>query len=218
MKKSAIKLYRNKKGDVKNILSVPEGISYQENPLDFFIMLARYKFAARLLKKKYSVIDAGCGQGLGAVFLSKFAGHVTGVDCDEEMINDNKKRYKSLSNLDFLTLDLLDISSHKKKYDVVVSLDVIEHFSKKDTERVAGNYAKLTKERGFAVIGTPNIFSQPFASKRRRKIHLHEFNPGELETLLSKYFKHVFVFSMTDEIVSLTFPKMAWYLMAICIK
>lgn len=218
MKKAIIKLYRNKNGNVKNILSVAEGISYQEDPLDFFIMLARYKFTARLLKKKYSVIDAGCGQGLGAVFLSKFAGHVTGVDYDEKMIDSNKKRYKSLPNLDFVTVDLLDISSHKKKYDVVVSMDVIEHFSKKDTERIARNYAKLTKEGGFAVIGTPNIFSQPFASKRRLKIHLHEFSPSGFEALLSKYFKHIFVFSMTDEVVSLTFPKMAWYLMALCIK
>ncbi len=35
----------------KNMLTFIEGISYQESPLDFFILLARYKFASRFLKK-----------------------------------------------------------------------------------------------------------------------------------------------------------------------
>lgn len=209
-------LFRDKQGGIKKILSHEEGISYRENPLDFFILLARYKFAARLMKKDYDVLDVGCGHGLGTVFLSKFAKHVTGADYDKQLIDKSRKQYRSLSNVDFVALDLLDTSSHKKKYDAIVSLDVIEHFSKKNTELVAENYAKLTKEDGFAVIGTPNVISRPFASKRRLATHLHEFDPATFEALLSKYFKHVFLFSMTDEVVSLSFPKLAWYLMALC--
>ena len=41
----------------------------------------------------------------------------------------------------------------------------------------------------------------------------------QVTSLLQEYFfQRVFLFSMTDEVVSLSFPKMAWYLMAICVK
>lgn len=208
----------DKKGNVKPILSVAEYITYQKDPLDFFILLARYKFAARLLKKTDNVIDVGCSHGLGTIFMSKFAKHVVGADYYEDVIKDNKQRYDSVSNISFINLDILNISSHKAKYDAVISLDVIEHFTTAETKKVAENYAKLTRDGGFALIGTPNINSRKFASARRLRQHLHEFDPAKLESLLSKYFKRVFIFSMTDEVVSLTFPQMAWYLMAICIK
>lgn len=212
------KLFRDKGGKIKPILSDIEGISYSESPLDFFILLARYKFAARLLKKTDFVLDAGCGHGLGTVFLSKFAKHVTGADLDKKLILRNKNEYKKIKSVDFEQLNLLDVSTYKKQYDAVISMDVIEHFTKDDTEKVARNYAELTQNDGFAVIGTPNIISRPFASKRRKLTHLHEFEPEELQISLSKYFKRVFLFSMTDEVISLSFPKLAWYLMALCIK
>ncbi len=215
---NGIKLFRDSDGNLKQMLSFAEGISFRESPLDFFILLARYKFAIRFLKKSDSVLDAGCGHGFGSVFLSKFAGSVIGTDYDSDLIKANKEQYKDINNLKFQELNLLDISSHKSIYDVVISMDVIEHFTKQQTEIVSLNYSKLTKDGGFAVIGTPNKISQPYASKRRADTHIYEFEPAEFEKMLSKYFKRVFLFSMTDEIVSTSFPDLAWYLMALCIK
>ncbi len=74
------KLFRDAEGNIKSLLNEAEGISFQESPLDFFILLARYKFAAKLLKKTDTVADIGCGHGLGSIFLSKFAKQVTGVN------------------------------------------------------------------------------------------------------------------------------------------
>lgn len=212
------KLFRDEDGSVKEMLSFLEGISFRESPLDFFILLARYKFAARMVKKTEHVLDAGCGQGWGSVFLSRFAGQVTGTDFDAEMVQRNSKEYKNLDNVSFAQLDLLDVSAHQFKYDVVVSMDVIEHFNKVDTEKVAANYNALLKDNGFAVIGTPSITSQPYASPRRKESHLHEFEPAEFQALMERHFKRVFLFSMTDEMVSTAFPKLAWYLMALCVK
>jgi 2-polyprenyl-3-methyl-5-hydroxy-6-metoxy-1,4-benzoquinol methylase len=211
------KLFRTSDGQIKEMLSHLEGISFQENPLDFFILLARYKFAARLIKKKMSVLDAGCGQGAGTLFLSKFAAHITGGDFDKALVERNNDTYKDIENINFKFLDLLT-DTIENQYDVVVSMDVIEHFTKEQTEIVAQNYAALTKDGGFAIIGTPNIASAPYASERRKQSHLHEFEPAEFEDLLRKNFKNVFLFSMTDEVVSLSFPKLAWYLMALCVK
>ena len=103
-------------------------------------------------------------------------------------------------------------------FDVVVSMDVIEHFQFEETEQVASNYASLLKPGGFAVIGTPNIASQPYASQRRRDSHPFEFRHDQFEDVLNSAFSNVFMFSMTDEIVSTQFPKLSWYLMALCTK
>lgn len=212
------KLFRDQTGNVKKLLSFVEGITFQDNPLDFFILLARYKFLIRFLKKTDRVIDVGCGHGLGTVFLSKYAKEVIGADVDENLIKKNNSEYKKISNIKFEKLDLLEDKKSREKFNVLISLDVIEHFTKEQTEIVAKNYANLIEEDGFAIIGTPNIASKPYASQRRLDSHIHEFTYDEFEELLNRNFKRVFIFSMTDEIVSTTFPKMSWYFMALCIK
>lgn len=218
MKSKTIYMFRNNKGKIKNVVEHAEGISFRDTPLDFFISLARYKFAARLLEKHHHVIDAGGGSGLGAVFLSKFCKQVTSIDFDADLVAHNQKEYSEIKNLEFKNLNLLKVPKNFPKYDALVSMDVIEHFPYKDIPKVAQNYVSLLKPGGFAVIGTPSANSQPYASQRRLDIHFHEFKPKEYKDFLSKYFKNVFLFSMTDEVVSLSFPEMAWYLMALCIK
>ena len=209
-------LFRNSKGEIKQLFSDLEGVSYKENPFDIFMILARYKFASRFIKKKHKVLDAGCGTGIGSQFLSKYSNFVTAGDYDKNIINQNKSEYK---NIKFKYLDLLNIDNTlKNKFDVVVSMDVIEHFELDKIKRVTDNYAKLLSNQGFAVIGTPNIASRLYASERRKTIHPHEFSAEEFENALNKSFKNVFLFSMTDEIVSTQFPKLSWYLIALCTK
>ena len=126
------KLFRDEAGDVKAMLGNIEGISFQENPLEFFIHLARYKFAARLLRKHHSVIDVGCGKGMGSVFLSKFANDVVGADFDKDLLSFNEKEFSKVHNLSFKHLDLMNVDKNNfMQYDVVVSMDVIEHFPQK---------------------------------------------------------------------------------------
>jgi 2-polyprenyl-3-methyl-5-hydroxy-6-metoxy-1,4-benzoquinol methylase len=213
------KLFRDEIGNVKSMLTNVEGISFQDDPLDFFILLARYKFAARLLRKHHSVIDVGCGKGMGSVFLSKFAKDVVGADFDSDLISFNEKEFSRIENLSFKYLDLLNVhKSHASQYDVVVSMDVIEHFPQQDIPLVVKNYSSLLKDGGFAIIGTPSIASRPYASQRRLDTHPFEFSPKDYEKSLRGEFSNVFVFSMTDEVVSTAFPDLAWYLMAICVK
>jgi 2-polyprenyl-3-methyl-5-hydroxy-6-metoxy-1,4-benzoquinol methylase len=213
------KLWRDEKGDVKPFFGNIEGISFQEHPLEFFILLARYKFAARMLRKHHSVIDVGCGKGMGSVLLSKFANTVVGADFDRDLLSFNEKEFSKVNNLSFKHLDLMNVDKiHCAQYDVVVSMDVIEHFPQKDIPIVVKNYASLIKEGGFAVIGTPSIASRPYASQRRLDTHPFEFNPKEYEEALKSGFSNVFIFSMTDENVSTAFSDLAWYLIAICVK
>jgi 2-polyprenyl-3-methyl-5-hydroxy-6-metoxy-1,4-benzoquinol methylase len=212
-------LFRNSDGSIRNILDNVEGIVFNENPLDFFIILARYKFGTRFIKKTNKVIDVGCGHGLGSVFLSKYANSIIGADQDKDLVETNNSNYKNIKNLQFKHFDLLKPSkSFSNKFDVVISMDVIEHFKKEKLGTVVESYYNLLNSEGFAVIGTPNIASRPYASQRRLDTHEFEFTRDEFEKTLLKKFKNVFVFSMTDEVVSTSFPNMAWFFIAICTK
>jgi len=212
-------LFRNSDGSIRNILDNVEGIVFNENPLDFFIILARYKFGTRFIKKTNKVIDVGCGHGLGSVFLSKYANSIIGADQDKDLVETNNSNYKNIKNLQFKHFDLLKPSkSFSNKFDVVISMDVIEHFNKEKLGTVVESYYNLLNSEGFAVIGTPNIASRPYASQRRLDTHEFEFTRDEFEKTLLKKFKNVFVFSMTDEVVSTSFPNMAWFFIAICTK
>jgi 2-polyprenyl-3-methyl-5-hydroxy-6-metoxy-1,4-benzoquinol methylase len=212
-------LFRNPDGSIRNILENVEGIVFNENPLDFFIILARYKFGTRFIKKTHNLIDVGCGHGLGSIFLSKYANEVTAVDLDKDAVESNNSNYKKIKNLQFKEFDLLKPSkSFINKFDVVVSMDVIEHFKREKLGTVVDSYYNLLNSDGFAIIGTPNIASRPYASQRRLDTHEFEFTRDEFEETLLKKFKNVFVFSMTDEVVSTSFPNMAWYFIAICTK
>ena len=144
---------------------------------------------------------------------------VHGDILDKELVNKNTSNYKKIKNLQFKHFDLLKPSkSFFNKFDVVISMDVIEHFNKKKLGIVVDSYYNLLNSDGFAIIGTPNIASRPYASQRRLDTHEFEFTRDEFEKTLLKKFKNVFIFSMTDEVVSTSFPNMAWFFIAICTK
>ena len=100
-------LFRNSDGSIRNILDNVEGIVFNENPLDFFIILARYKFGTRFIKKTNKVIDVGCGHGLGSVFLSKYANLIIGADQDKDLVNKNNSNYKEIKKFSKIHLDII---------------------------------------------------------------------------------------------------------------
>lgn len=211
------KLFRSADGALKPMLNAVEGISFQESPLDFFILLARYKFAARLLDRSDSVLDAGCGHGLGSVMLSKFARQVTGVDADRELVDHARQAY-SAGNLEFAVADIRKLSTLRRTFDSVVCLDVIEHFPEDEGPLVVESLLGALNDRGMAIIGTPNRRSNEFASTRRKLSHPYEYDYASMKALLSPRFRRAMIFSMTDEVVSTGFSEMAWYFMAVCVR
>ena len=213
------KLFRDTDGKVKEMLSIHQGYNFSENPFDFFIILARYKFASKILQDKNKIIDIGCGHGFGSAFLSSsIKNRLTAVDIDEDLVKYSRDTHFK-SNIEFKSFNLLDYDhSYIEKFDGICSMDVIEHFDYDKIDNVIKQYANLLEKGGVAVIGTPNKNSNKYASQRRKDSHPFEFDYKDYKDKLSKSFSNVFVFSMTDEVVSTSFPELSWYLMAVCIK
>ena len=222
IKKVDIGNYNKNPGEYEKIVldiykNYPDGVNLdseyadwiQSNLNRFLIRLSRYKFASKMLSHRDNVLEIGCGTGLGSIFLSQFSSTVIGIDVKKSEIDTaielNKRKNCSFEIHDFFDWD-------KDNFDAIVALDVIEHYSALDGEKLLQNCARKVKnENGMVIIGTPSIYSFPYQSPISQASHIKCYDADELKQLVEKYFSRVLVFGMNDELVHTGNSKMSWY-------
>lgn len=78
------------------------------------------------LKTGNIILDLGCGSGLGYELISKHLKgdfEYTGIDISSEMVHNANKKYIGFENVNFLTMDMTDLSYfHRNSFDAVISL------------------------------------------------------------------------------------------------
>lgn len=80
------------------------------------------------LLHKVNIIDVGCGGGLLCEPLARLDANVTGIDADKKSLNVAISHAKDENlSINYTHLTLEDIIKAKKKYDVVLAMEVIEH-------------------------------------------------------------------------------------------
>lgn len=179
------------------------------NTLMMLIKLARYKFAARMLKPSDEVLEVGSGTGLGALFLAQHSKQVTGLEIKQHDF-DAACSVNRRDNVAFRHESLFD-HDPARKYDAVVSLDVIEHLPADEGRKFVARIATHTKPEGIAVIGTPSIYSYPYQGKYSQAAHVKCYDRDELLSLIDSFYARTVPFSMNDEVVHTGHPKMSWY-------
>ena len=129
------------------------GSFFKDNLLNLTIKLSRYKFASRLIRKTDSVLDVGCGYGLGSMLLSQWANSVTGVDVSKYRIEQCSK-INLRENLKFIELDDWNWAAHDYHHGEV-RIDTkgkefidISKIGGKDTKRIITGY-KGPKNTGY---------------------------------------------------------------------
>lgn len=104
-----------------------------------------------------SVLDAGMGFGQYSYYLSglKPGYTVKGVDVKEEQIADCNTFFKQIgrNNASFSFADLTEFSE-PEKYDLVLSVDVMEHIL--EDVKVFENFHASLKQGGMVLISTPS--------------------------------------------------------------
>lgn len=150
--------------------------------------LAAYAFASKLCIRK-RVLEAGCGAGYGTAFLSQHAGHILGVDRNPEAIKYAAEHYIR-QNLEFRQMDFQKMDFPPSSFDVVVSFQVLEHLTTPD--QFLQNVKKILKAEGVLLLTTPNrCLRLNEGEKPWNPFHEHEYDAGELSSLLKKYFNRV---------------------------
>ncbi|PIS14950.1 hypothetical protein COT63_02550 [Candidatus Shapirobacteria bacterium CG09_land_8_20_14_0_10_38_17] len=123
--------------------------------------LARYIFASKFIKSK-EVLDLGTGLGNGAYYLSqKGAKYILAIDYSAITIKEAKKKF-ILPNLEFKTMNALNISSLKKSFDVITAFELIEHLPINSYSSFLNQIKKTLAPNGICFISTPNkLISSP---------------------------------------------------------
>jgi len=123
-----------------------------------------------------SVLDVGCGYNS---ILGKIRGTFTstGIDVFRDCIQVSKK---AKNHNKYIVGDIRNLQNFfpKKSFDDVIALDVIEHLTKTEAQKMIGQMEKIAKKR--VIIMTPNgfypqeiLFGNPH-QKHKSGWHIHD--------------------------------------------
>ncbi len=105
--------------------------------------------------KKKKILDLGCGGGILAESLAKRGGDVTGFDISKKLIKTAQESAKKKNlHIDYNVGNLKKIISMKKKYDIIISLEVIEHVP--NYILFLKSIFKILNKNGIIIISTIN--------------------------------------------------------------
>ena len=188
---------------------------YHDDPRRLAILLARYKFVAKMLSGRKLVAEVGCGDGFGTRLVMQEVDKVVAYDFDPLFIQDIRGRQDRRWPLETHRHDIV-LDTLPNLYDGIYSLDVLEHVNPVDEHAYLANLRGSLASEGVLIIGSPSLESQSYASPQSKAGHINCKSGAELKALLERYFSFVFLFSMNDEVVHTGFYPMAHYLFAIC--
>ncbi|MBD3903818.1 class I SAM-dependent methyltransferase [Chryseobacterium sp. Ch-15] len=152
---------------------------YQQNHIQ------RYLFAEKIIQSGHNCGDFACGTGYGSVILSKKANSVLGIDLNEKVISEIKKRYQNIQNVSFENKNLLEID-FENEFDTIVSFETIEHFTEENILRLLRLYHKALKNNGQLIFSVPYVQEE---SENAKKLGFHltfEINENKISNWLSK--------------------------------
>lgn len=112
----------------------------------------RYEFAQKYCADR-DVLDAACGCGYGSNILSKEAKSVLGVDCSPEAI-DYAQKFWGARNIAFGQSDLNSDLTTLGDFDVIVSLETVEHL---DTPiiQTCQKFYQILRPSGLLIVSHP---------------------------------------------------------------
>jgi SAM-dependent methyltransferase len=150
--------------------------------------LVAYEYLLPLVEGK-SVLDLGCGEGYGVDLLATRAEEAVGVDLAPEALFHARRTY-SRHNLRFLYMDINHLGLENDSFDVVCSLQVIEHLH--DTRPFMQEIIRVLKPEGICVLSTPNkALISPGSEIPINPFHIHEYDYPQFLQFMRGYFSEV---------------------------
>tara|TARA_B100000787_G_C16071952_1_gene240335 strand:- start:54 stop:746 length:693 start_codon:yes stop_codon:yes gene_type:complete len=187
---------------------------YRSDPKHLVFTLSRYKFVAKLLQGKKTVLELGGGDTFAAPIILQEVDELDVVDF-EPIVIDAVEEYHDKETLDksnFIVADFTQEIKYSKKYDAVISLDAIEHIELSMEHVYLNNIVNALDQKGICIIGTPNKTASEYANPQAAITHINLKDAADMKAIGDKYFENSFLFSMNDEVVHTGFSPMAHYL------
>jgi len=190
--------------------------TWHDDPKRLVFVLSRYKFVAKMLSGKNKVLEIGCADAFGTRIVLQEVNAITAIDFDPVFVEDVHARMEEHWQFECKVHDMLSGPVDGSPFDAAYSLDVLEHITPQDEDRFMQNLADSLTEHGVAIVGSPSLESQEYASPPSKAGHVNCKDGPGMKSLMEKYFHNVFLFSMNDEVVHTGYYRMAHYLFAVC--
>jgi len=136
----------------------------------------RYLLASRHSKGS-NCADISCGAGYGSYILGEFANSVIGYDLSSEALKHAESNF-TRENVSFKNINELK----NIKFDLVVSLETLEHMSEKDGDEFLRKIAISIKSNGKLIISTP--LNETQYKENVTKYHIREYSNEEFKKKL----------------------------------
>lgn len=148
-----------------------------------------WKFLENQEVKK--VLDVGCGSGWLVRYLKKKGiKEIVGCDNADEAIKMAKKSFPSVKTI---KASATNLPFENESFDAVSAISLVEHLTRKETEKFLEEAARVLKKNGWLLIVTPN-FATPLRLILRKKwsgyhdsTHQNFFTPWSLKRLLKDH-------------------------------
>ena len=118
------------------------------------------------------ILDAGCGTGQLAIFLSTVGRMVAGIDLSLNSLRkakEFKKRFQ-MKDVCFAQMNVFSLALKEQVFDYILSNGVLHHTG--DAYRAFQNLCGMLKPGGFIVIGLYNTYGRFLLNLRRRIFQL----------------------------------------------
>jgi len=151
--------------------------------------IAKMRYIEKFLleqDKKLKILDVGCGQGLLVNHFHELGYDIKGID-------------KEYSSKLVMKQDIFKTKIKNNSYDLILCLDVIEHFDISEQEKLVKVLQRILKTDGRIVFSVPNMAHLSsrimfLASGKLIRTAKIEYHPGdrpanEYKILFKKYFR-----------------------------
>jgi len=159
------------------------------NPFSAQPAMQRYVFASQYIENKI-VLDIACGIGYGCnIMKNKYpSAFVIGADNYFNGLKYGRDVFEK--GIKFCQLDALHLPFKDSTFDIVVSMETVEHLS--DLNGFLREIYRILNDGGIFVCSTPNKhFTERIGAEKDNPFHLKEYIKDEMLDILSNFFHEV---------------------------
>lgn len=168
---------------------VPKNFQTREEYLLYLRHAFAYEEALKYLENRFHILEIGFGEGYGTHLLAQHLDSITALDVNKEAVEYANDKYGD-KNCSFVQYDGDALPFSDDKFDAVVSFQVIEHIE--DDHDFIRELHRVLKNGCSAILTTPNRETRLKPGEEPwNQFHIREYSSGQLNDLLSGYFKSV---------------------------